>query len=253
MTNKFPYQAVHYSPAGFILLKSQPTGNLVCESYKSASLPTLQRECGVFFDTPAESTLVTVNFTPPLLVPKAIYQPPAAQYLRLQSEIADNDEIFQDDLGEYVALYAIPLAKTLPIKTMLPAPTFQHTATRLYHYLAQYSTEQPNKLLLHISGNKMGFILIKNNKLFIINELPFTCPEDVLYHTLNILLQQEARREESAILLSGASGDVQKCGKLLARYLKHVKMAGAELTHSVINLKSQPTELHTCLQLIEIQ
>lgn len=249
--SKFPYNAVHFSTAGFSLLKSLPTGQLICATYKNASLAMLQRECGVFFDTPAEQTVVVLNFGAPLLVPQALYQPPANPYLRLQYNLSDSDEVFQDDLGEYKALYAVPLSKTLPLRTCLASPKFQHTATRLYRYLSQYRTELPNKLLLHFSGARMGFMLMKEQKLFIVNEFPFTCQEDVLYHVLNILQQQQARRDGSVVLLSGAGAEVPKLAKLLSRYLPNVQLAGHDLDCSVTNLKSQKELLHTCLQLIE--
>ena len=108
----------------------------------------MQRECGSFFTPPAEQTLVSLNFTPPFLVPKALKQAPASKYLKMQQEVSDSDEVFEDDLGDYVAIYALPLSKTLPLRTTLQNPKFHHTYTLLYHYLAQSPSECPNQLLL---------------------------------------------------------------------------------------------------------
>ena len=92
----------------------------------------MQRECGSFFTPPAEQTLVSLNFTPPFLVPKALKQAPASQYLKMQQEVSDSDEVFEDDLGDYVAIYALPLSKTLPLRTTLQNPKFHHTYPLLY-------------------------------------------------------------------------------------------------------------------------
>lgn len=246
------YAAVQYGGAGFLLLKSTPEGKFICESYKNASLPTLQRECGVFFDNGTETTLVAVDSGAPLLIPKAAYQPPAAPYLRMQVELTDNDEIFEDELGEYVALYTLPLNKTLALRTNIPSPRFQHILTLLYRYLDHYNSALPNKFLLHFNNNRMSFILIKNGKLFLINEMEYATPEDALYFTLNILQHQAAQRAETDVLLCGMPADGKKLFKLFSQYLPHVQMAGSDLTASVVNLKGQSVNLATCLQLIEI-
>jgi len=231
------HHAVHYSSAGFSLLKSQPSGAYVVETYKSTTLPTLQRECGSFFDTPVEQTLVSLNFTVPFLVPKSLWQAPASHYLKMQQEVSDSDEVFEDDLGEYYAVYALPLSKTLPLRTTLQNPRFYHTYTLLYKYLVQYESEHPNKLLLHFCGNRMGFILIKNDELFIINELKFSVKEDAFYYVLHILQQQSARRDETDVLVTGDASEVKGVFQLLNRHLPHVRLAGKEM--SVVNLKGQ--------------
>ena len=211
----------------------------------------MQRECGSFFDTPAEQTLVSLNFTAPFLVPKALFQPPASQYLKMQQEVSDSDEVFEDDLGDYVAIYALPLSKTLPLRTTLRNPKFHHTSTLLYRYLAQYESELPNKMLLHFSGNRMGFILIKNGKLFIINELTFTTKEDALYYVLHILQQQEARRDETEVLITGDTPDLKEIVQLLGRCLPHVQGAGKK--ERVVNVKGQKEPAFAYIQLIGIQ
>ena len=214
-------------------------------------LPLQSGECGSFFDTPAEQTLVSLNFTAPFLVPKALYQAPASQYLKMQQEVSDSDEVFEDDLGDYIAIYALPLSKTLPLRTTLRNPKFHHTATLLYRYLAQYESEFSNKMLLHFSGNRMGFILIKNGKLFIINELTFTMKEDALYYVLHILQQQEARRDETEVLITGDTPDLKEIVQLLGRCLPHVQGAGKK--ERVVNVKGQKEPAFAYIQLIGIQ
>lgn len=250
--NNFPYNAVHYSSTGFILLKSQPSGNLICETYKSTALPTLQRECGVFFDTPCETPLISLRFSAPLLIPKSIYQAPASQYLRLQSEISDSDEVFENEIGDYMALFAVPFSKTLPLRTTLANPKFRHCAVNLYHYLAQYNSNCANKLLVNFDGSQMGFILMENDKLFIINELSFTEPSDALYYVLNILQQNEAKRTETEVLVCGMTTEMKKINQLLSQYLPNVNPAGKELKLNITDLKGQKVDISTCLQLIEI-
>ena len=245
------HHAIHYSPAGFSLLKSQPSGPFIVETYKSTTLSTLQRECGSFFDTPAEQTLVSLNFTAPFLVPKALFQPPASQYLKMQQEVSDSDEVFEDDLGDYVAIYALPLSKTLPLRTTLRNPKFNHTATLLYRYLAQYESEFPNKMLLHFSGNRMGFILMKNNRLFIINELKFTTKEDAFYYVLHILQQQSARRDETDLLVTGDTPELKGIVQLLNRQMACVRSAGKGV--NIVNVKGQKEPASAYIQLIGIQ
>lgn len=245
------HHAIHYSPAGFSLLKSQPSGPFIVETYKSTTLSTLQRECGSFFDTPAEQTLVSLNFTVPFLVPKALFQPPASQYLKMQQEVSDSDEVFEDDLGDYVAIYALPLSKTLPLRTTLRNPKFNHTATLLYRYLAQCESEFSNKMLLHFCGDRMGFILMKNNQLFIINELKFTTKEDAFYYVLHILQQQSARRDETDLLVTGDTPELKGIVQLLNRQMACVRSAGKGV--DIVNVKGQKEPASAYIQLIGIQ
>ena len=245
------HHAIHYSPAGFSLLKSQPSGPFIVETYKSTTLSTLQRECGSFFDTPAEQTLVSLNFTAPFLVPKALFQPPASQYLKMQQEVSDSDEVFEDDLGDYVAIYALPLSKTLPLRTTLRNPKFNHVATLLYRYLAQCESEFPNKMLLHFCGDRMGFILMKNNRLFIINELKFTTKEDAFYYVLHILQQQSARRDETDLLVTGDTPELKGIVQLLNRQMACVRSAGKGV--NIVNVKGQKEPSSAYIQLIGIQ
>ena len=249
--NNIPLYAAHLSPEGFSLLKSQPSGSYIVETYKSTTLPTVQRECGAFFDAPAEHTLVSLNFTPPFLVPKALYQTPASQYLKMQQEVSDSDEVFEDDLGEYVAIYALPLSKTLPLRTTLQNPEFRHTYTLLYHYLAQSPSEFPNQLLLHFCGNRMGFILIKNGKLFIISELTYTTKEDAFYYVLHILQQQSARRDETEVVITGDAPNFKGIVQLIKRHLAHLR--NVEKGVSVADVKGQRESAAAYIQLIGIQ
>lgn len=245
------FHAIHLSPVGFTLLKSQPSGPFIVETYKSTTFSTLQRECGSFFDDTAEQTLVSLNFSAPFLIPKALKQAPASQYLKMQQEVSDSDEVFEDDLGDYISVYSLPLRKTLPLRTTLRNPKFYHTSTLLYHFLAQYRSKLPNKLLLHFCDNRMGFVLIKNDKLFIINELKFTTKEDALYYVLHLLQQQSARRDETDLLVTGETAELKGIFKLLSRHLPHVQTPGKQL--NVVNVKGQEEPASAYIQLIGIQ
>lgn len=211
----------------------------------------MQRECGDFFDVPAEQTLVSLNFTPPFLVPRDLMQAPASQYLKMQQEVSDSDEVLTDDLGDYVAIYALPLSKTLPLRTTLQNPKFCHTYTLLCHYLAQSPSELPNQLLLHFCGNRMGFILIKNGKLFIISELNYTTKEDAFYYVLHLLQQQAARRDETDLVMTGDAPEFKGIAQLLKRHLPHVRNVDKEAT--VVNVKGQKMSAAAYIQLIGIQ
>ena len=245
------HHAIHFSPVGFSLLKSQPSGPFIVETYKSTTLSTMQRECGSFFTPLAEQTLVSLNFTPPFLVPKALKQAPASKYLKMQQEVSDSDEVFEDDLGDYVAIYALPLSKTLPLRTTLQNPKFHHTYTLLYHYLAQSPSECPNQLLLHFCGNRMGFILIKNGKLFIISELNYTTKEDAFYYVLHLLQQQEARRDETELVITGDTPEFKGIVQLMKRHLPH--MRNVDKGVSVTDVKGQKESAVAYIQLIGIQ
>ncbi|MBO4644994.1 MAG: DUF3822 family protein [Bacteroidales bacterium] len=247
--NNLPYHAVSLNNSGFSLLKKQSDGKYICESYKNATLPTLQRECGVFFDTSADQTLVSVNPSAPLLVPREFYQRPAAAYLKLQYDLSDNDEVFEDEFGEYVALYAVPMNKTLPLRATLPSPIFRHAMTLWYHHLLHFDATVPYKMLLHFNGKKVGFILLKNNQLLLVNQFEFHQQDDIVYYVLNILQQHEAAFQEAHLFLGGNVSDMKGLKKVFSRYVSHVEAAGEEQVE-IEDLQGNKVNPHTCMYLI---
>ena len=97
----------------------------------------------------------------------------------------------------------------------------------------------------------MGFILVKNGRLFIISELTYTTKEDAFYYVLHILQQQAARRDETEVVVTGDAPELKGIVQLIKRHLPH--MRNVENGASVADVKGQKESAAAYIQLIGIQ
>ena len=236
--NNFPPYAIHLCSTGFTLIKkSQSSDNHICENFKSASLSSLDRECGIFFGeaTYNEEIHILSNATPPVLVPKEIFQKPASQYLSLQYDLADNETIFEDTIADYIAIYPFSISKLTQIQRTIQHPVFHHTAAFLYTELTSFQTECQHKMLLWLDNDTADFVFLYENQLRLINRFLFTTQDDILYYVLNILLQHRIHTKNCAVLLAGEIENKEKTLGFLKKYLPHAQDAASALNSQITN------------------
>ena len=93
--------------------------------------------------------------------------------------------------------------------------------------------------------------MIKNGKLFIIRELNYTTKEDAFYYVLHLLQQQEARRDETELVITGDAPEFKGIVQLMKRHLPHVRNVDKGV--SVTDVKGQKESAVAYIQLIGIQ
>ena len=236
--NNFPPYAIHLCSTGFTLIKkSRSSDNHICETYKSASLSALDRECGVFFGEAIDNEEIHIlsNAMAPVLVPKEIFQKPASQYLALQHDLADNETIFEDTIADYIAIYPFSISKLTQIQRTIQHPVFHHTTAFLYKELTAFKSECQHKLLLLLDNDTADFVFLHENQLRLINRFKFTTQDDILYYVLNILLQHQINTEDCAVLFAGEIEDKEKSLRFFKRYLPHAQDAVSALNSQITN------------------
>lgn len=242
------FQTIHLSHAGFSLFKVNSVHNIVFNTHKSASFTSLQRECGIFFGADLNGEMhVIVHPTPPVLVPRDLYQSPANQYLTHLLELSDNDAILEDLIADYVVLYPFPQSKIIQLQNLGITPTFHHISKLLYDYLMLALPTVNDKMLLFLSGNIADFVLVKDNQLQLVNSFKFSATTDLLYFILNILKQFEMSLTDTQVLLSGVLPDAKKSFPMLETYIPQLRYAGENETFTVANLAGACTTISACL------
>lgn len=242
------FKSLRLSPASFSLLKADSLEQLVFTTYKSTTFATLKRECGTFFENPIDGDMpVVVNPMPPILVPKALYRPPALRYISPQITLSENDVILEDEIDDYLALYPFPHTKIMQLQSMGVRPKFHHLAKLLYTFLRQQYQTVPARMILFADGQKVDFVLFKDSKLQIINSFGYSSVQDLLFFVLNILQQFELPLSDTLVLYSGTFVEAKSTIAFMSDYIPHFYPAGEQEPIHVSSLNGTPTTLAACL------
>lgn len=242
------FRTIHLSHAGFSLFKVNSVKNIVFNTHKGASFTSMQRECGIFFGGELNGSIpIIVHPTPPVLVPRDLYQSPANQYLVNQLDISDNDAILEDAIDDYVALYPFPQSKIIQLQNLGITPKFHHISKLLYTYLMRALPSVNNKMLLFLSADVADFVLVKDGRLQLVNSFKISATADLLYFILNIMQQFEMPLAETQVLLSGVLPDAKKSFPMLETYIPQLRLAGENEVFEVANLAGARSTIAACL------
>lgn len=225
--SNFPAYAIHLFANGFSLCKSQEPEKYICKNYKNASFPTLERECGIFFDelTEKDEVAVYLDAPTPLLIPKEIYSEPASEYLRVQSEPTAFDTILEDEINEeYVALFPYGISKIAQLQTLVNCKvSLHHIDQYIVQCLQNMKCQLKYQLAVYFSDEKIECILLNDSKLHLINGFKYTTAEDVLYYLLNLMQQFSISTQNCEIFFAGTILEDKKMGKFLQPYIPNWK------------------------------
>lgn len=242
------FKSIHLFHNGFSLTKVDSSNNIIFNTYKSASFAALQRECGSFFGTDLCGEVpIIVHPTPPVLVPRELYQAPASQYLAPIMELSDNEAVLEDMIDDYLVLYPFSQTTIIQLHTLGIQKKFHHLSKLLYFHLKRNFSTEPFQLLLYLSSGKADFVIVKENQLQIINAFTFTTVHDLLFFILNLLQQFEMPLEKTPVLLSGVLADAKKSFAFLSQYLPLVDWVGEDKNISIMNSAGTRVSLAACL------
>lgn len=222
LSKHFPPYVIYLYSGGFTLLKRQSSGSVLCENHKNASFPTLERECGIFFDTlsPDDEICVYLGAATPVLVPQAIYQKPGSQYVRLQYDLSENETVLEDLFDEYCLLFPYPVNRLSQLQKAVSHPiSIHHITTAMANFLAYDVASEADRMFLHFDANQVQYVLFKDQQLQIISHFSFLTQEDILYHILNIYHQFGVNRNVCETLYVGRIADEKRIEKFLKGYL----------------------------------
>lgn len=248
--NNSRYKAVGLHANGFSLLKAQPDGSFLLSNHKNASFTTLLRECGIFFGEGPHDVRVVVNPMAPVLVPDEIFEEPAAQFLKIQAELSDNDIVMKDEWDGYEALYPVHAGRTDQLRQAGITPFYQHSTTVLGRYLQLNGSDTPHRMLLFFHGTTAESILFCYNRLVLVSGFRFTTSDEVVYHVANILKQHEIEPDECHLLFGGELPEAKKTFDFVNQYFPDMDWAGDRLPVTVRTAEGKEVAAHTVLNLL---
>lgn len=248
--NSASYKAVGLHTNGFSLLKAQSDGSFLLSNHKNASFTALLRECGIFFGEGAHDVRVVVNPMPPVLVPNELFEEPASQFLKIHTELSDNDAVMRDEWNEYSVLYPVPAGKMEQLRQAGITPVFQHSSTVLARYLQLNSSDAPHRMLLFFHGPMVESILFCYNRLVLVSGFRFTTGDEVVYHIANVLRQHEIEADECHLLFGGELPEAKKSFELVNQYFPDMDWAGDRLPAAIRTAEGKDVAAHTVLNLL---
>lgn len=248
--NNANYRAIGLQSTGFSLLKATCSGNFLIQNHKNASFTTLLRECGIFFGEEQGPVRVVVNTSPLFLVPKELFTPPASQFLKIQTDISENEAVMEDEIGDYKALYTFNSGKIAQLQQAGLTPCFQHTSTILARYLQLNDGGSPHRMLLFFHGNAAECVLFCYNQLSYVGVINFATSDEVVYSIANILRQHEVEANECLLLFSGEMPESTKTFDSVNQYFPLMDWAGDLLPASIQSSADKSVDAHTILNLL---
>lgn len=248
--NNANYRAVALHTNGFSLLKAQPDGNFLFQNHKNASFTALLRECGIFFGDGAHNVRVVTHPMAPVLVPTELFEEPAAQFLKIQTELSDNEVVVNDEWEGYAAVYPVHAGKAEQLRQAGITPFYQHSSTVLARYLQLNGSDTPHRLLLFFHGNSAESILFCYNRLAFVGSFRFSVGDEVVYHIANLLRQHEIEADDCHLLFGGEFPDAKKTFDLVNQYFPDMDWAGDRLPVSIRTADGKEVVAHTVLNLL---
>ena len=248
--NNSHYKAVGLHANGFSLLKAQPDGSFLLSNHKNASFTTLLRECGIFFGEGPQDVRVVVNPMAPVLIPNELFEEPASQFLKIHSELSDNDVVEMDEWNDYTVLYPVHAGRTDQFRQAGITPFYQHSSTVLARYLQLNGIDAPHRMLLFFHGTTAETILFCYNRLALVSGFRFTTADEVVYQVANILKQHEIEADECCLLFGGELPEAKKTFDFVNQYFPDMDWAGERLPVTVRTAEGKEVAAHTVLNLL---
>lgn len=217
----FNTKSIRLHPNGFSLFKREN------ERIENQELPfdsslIFSDAIRTFFDDENKETVsVIVNMSPPILIPRELYDATAqADYLKLHFDINDPIDIYEDEIENYYSIYFI----SKKINEILKRSGIDFQMTNLFTVMyqdlhqKQILKTKPNILGLFVDDQFVEFILEKEGQLQILNRFEYVSEYDILYFVLNLLKQQQISAKNMQMILYHRHHE--KIEKLLNNYFE---------------------------------
>ena len=217
-------------PNGFSFYKREASGSTIQKNYLNASIsffPLFVKDFFSFSDNEIESIDVIFDLFPPILIPKELYNDSIAyDSLGFQFDISCLGQLLSEEIQEYRAAYFINQNELNIFQKINIKPHFMHISSLIFQYLQSHYIFQSgsNTISLFINDLYADFILIKSQKINLVNRFHFTSEFDILYYLLNLIKQFGIKTDNCKIILFLNQGN--KLYELLAKHFPDLELIG---------------------------
>ncbi|MDR2980102.1 MAG: DUF3822 family protein [Bacteroidales bacterium] len=199
--NAFLYdqaKSIRISTDGFSIFKKEGDKKNVKKEFFNVVLSMLPQHAAEFLNlTPEETLNVIVNTTVPILIPKPFFaEDHVREYLQIQFNISTQDHPFIDEIEDYYAVYFLTDEVMNNLKRLNTPFRPIHQATLLHNHWKAAENRPHSVAILCVNEKNFDIILLKNDKLQLINTYTYSENTDILYYLLNITKQFEMEMSE---------------------------------------------------------
>jgi hypothetical protein len=140
-------------------------------------------------------------------------------YLGFQHKIHKNESILFNPIPAWdtVNTFTIPTNLKGAIDSLFPNTIIEHQMSWLL--TEKVKLQQDDTITIWIRSKSIDMIVIKNGKLHLLNSFAYQTPEDMTYHTLNVIEQLSIDVDSCKVFLYNAEKN-PAFGKLLSNYLQ---------------------------------
>lgn len=148
----------------------------------------------------------------------------ASDFLKFNTRILSNDFIAWDQIGEFkVHMVYIPLVN---INNFLfdTFGTFDyyHSSTVWLRMIKSIDDGKKTRAYVHIKDRHYSLLIINGGRLLLLNDYPYSTPEDYLYYLLFSFEQLGLSPEETELVLMGQINRDDELFEISYRYIRHV-------------------------------
>lgn len=182
-------------------------------------------ENGIWEMTFSEVTLIyATNIF--CLVPSELFdESKASEYLKFNSKILANDYVAFDQIeNKDIKVVYVPFMNINNLFfEKFGSFNYYHSTTILLNSILNNEIPSLPRIYLHIHQNSFECIVLKNGKLELCNNYPFTTPEDFIYYTLFAMEQLHLDPEIVPVYLCGAIQKDDPLYQIIYRYIRHIE------------------------------
>jgi hypothetical protein len=192
-------------PNGFSFFKKEISGNILEKTHSNTSvsfLPLFAKDYFVLENPETDKIDIIYDLFPPILIPKVLYDESTAnEALGSQFEISEGGQMKVEEMETYNAAYFINPNELNAIQKISNAPCFTHLDSLIFQNLKDHSFyKSDNSLALSINDSYADYILIKSQKVHLVNRFNFTSEYDILYYLLNLFKQYGIKVDNCQII-----------------------------------------------------
>lgn len=160
------------------------------------------------------------------LVPTAFFEESKIEsYLKFNLNLPSGNLLYKSQAilsTDYEALYALPKNLVDAMESAFMNVSFNLSNISLLNYFAKF-TQLDSFFEIHFNDDFLSIFYYKENKLLFYNTFNYISPEDIVYHTLNVMNELGLDNERELVYFSGQLMEETANMELLKNYVKYLK------------------------------
>jgi hypothetical protein len=239
------HQSIRLSVDGFSVLVSDASyAPVYLKKYTfESSVPEEDQlsECGRILDEDGllsfegETILIANSMAVTLLPDQFFAQDKKREILEKVCTLRKTDQVYDRIIKnrKLMLLYAVPEKIIELSKRFAGEVKILHTAECLISLSDQVksSDHQRGVVMAEVQGHTLDILVIKEDRILLLNRYSLNDPSDFIYHALNTMKQLDLDRESIPIYLSGLIHEEHELYGLLGKYIRNVVPTPYYLEH----------------------